>query len=61
MHTFKSRYTRFEEGSIRLYIDQSERPDMDTEIYMDASLTYPLRITKAVGGDEQYCQGIPIP
>ena len=49
MHTFKSRYTRFEEGSIRLYIDQSERPDMDTEIYMDASLThYPLRDYKGL-------------
>lgn len=33
-----------EEGGIRLYIDQSQRPEFDTEIYMDVNLHhYPLR------------------
>ena len=51
------------EGSIRLYIDQSERPDMDTEIYMDASLThYPLRDYKGLWAEmNNIVKGIPIP
>lgn len=49
MHTFKSRYTKFEEGSIRLYIDRSKREEMETEIFMDASLShYPLRDYKGL-------------
>lgn len=44
MYDFQNRYERFEEGSLRLYIDESPRPEFDTEIFLDASLThYPLR------------------
>ncbi len=33
-----------DENAIRLYIDKSEKPELETEIYMDLSLTgYPLR------------------
>lgn len=49
MHTFRTRYEKFEEGQIRLYIGRSERADMETEIFMDASLThYPLRDYKGL-------------
>lgn len=41
---FKKRYDSFEKGSIRLYIDQAEHPDMDTEIFVDADYKHlPLR------------------
>lgn len=44
MYDFKNRYEKMEEGSFHLYIDQSARPEFDTEIYMDVSLHhYPLR------------------
>ena len=44
MYEFKNRYTKMEEGGFQLYIDQSERPEFDTEIYMDVNLHhYPLR------------------
>lgn len=41
---FGERYTPFPEDSINLYIDKSEQPDYDTEIFMDLHIThYPLR------------------
>ena len=41
---FNRRYTGKNAGSIRLYIDQSENPDLDTEIFVDADYThFPLR------------------
>lgn len=44
IYEFKNRYTKMEEGGFQLYIDQSERPEFDTEIYMDVNLHhYPLR------------------
>lgn len=44
MYEFKNRYTKMEEGGFQLYIDKSERPEFDTEIYMDVNLHhYPLR------------------
>ena len=44
MYEFKQRYAKMEEGGFKLYIDTSERPEFDTEIYMDVNLHhYPLR------------------
>lgn len=41
---FKQKFSNISEDSLRLYIDKSEQPEMDTEIYMDVKLThYPLR------------------
>lgn len=41
---FMRRYDRFEQGSIRLYIDKSEHPELDTEIFVDADYRHlPLR------------------
>ena len=49
MYDFKMRYTRFEEGAISLYVDQSNRSEMETEIYMDVALThYPLRDYRSI-------------
>lgn len=36
--SFESRYTYFDAGSIRLYTDASERPELDTEIFADITL-----------------------
>lgn len=44
MYDFRRRYERFENGALRLYIDQAVNPEFETEIFMDASFThYPLR------------------
>lgn len=41
---FNRRYSGKRAGSIRLYIDQSENPELDTEIFVDADYThFPLR------------------
>lgn len=41
---FHEKYAHYEDDSLRLYIDKSEREDMDTEIFMDIRHThYPLR------------------
>lgn len=41
---FQRRYTGFDKGSIRLYIDQAENPALDTEIFIDADYRHlPLR------------------
>ena len=41
---FNRRYAGKESGSIRLYIDQAENPELDTEIFVDASYQhFPLR------------------
>lgn len=41
---FNRRYSGNRAGSIRLYIDQSENPGLDTEIFVDADYThFPLR------------------
>ena len=43
-YDFKRRYTTHESDAIKLYIDESEQPDFETEIYMDLNLDhYPLR------------------
>lgn len=47
--TFPQKYAFFSEDSIRLYIDESEQEEFDTEIFMDVNLThYPLRDYKAM-------------
>lgn len=52
MTTFNDRYKEFEEGAINLYIDDSEREDLDTEIFVDVSLQhYPLRDYKNIWSD----------
>lgn len=44
LNTFDNRHREMEEGSIQLYIDNSIRTDMETEIYVDIALKhYPLR------------------
>jgi len=41
---FNSKYNMFDKGRIHLYVDQSENPDMETEIFVDASYRHlPLR------------------
>lgn len=44
MYEFRNRYEKFENGSLRIYLDRSERVGFETEIYLDARLShYPLR------------------
>ena len=41
---FSKKYSNIKDDSLRLYIDKSDRDDMDTEIFMDVNLThYPVR------------------
>jgi len=41
---FARRYESFEKGSIRLYIDRAENPQLETEIFVDANYRHlPLR------------------
>ncbi len=49
MYAFKNRYRSFENGAIKLYMDRAENPELDREIFMDASLVhYPLRDYKNI-------------
>lgn len=49
MYDLKKRYERFENGAIHIYIDQSQNPEFDTEVFMDVSLShYPLRDYKNI-------------
>ena len=44
LNDFNRRYTSFEKGSIKLYIDSAQNPEMETEIFVDAHYTHlPLR------------------
>lgn len=48
-YDFKNKYFSFDEDSIKLYIDKSHQEEMDTEIYMDVTLShYPLRDYKSM-------------
>ena len=48
-YDFKNKYFPFDEDSIKLYIDKSHQEEMDTEIYMDITLShYPLRDYKSM-------------
>ena len=39
---FMRRYEKFDQGSIRLYIDKAEHPDLETEIFVDAEIDNPM-------------------
>ena len=44
MNSFNERYTSFDNGSINMYIDDSKKENIDTEIFADIKLShYPLR------------------
>ncbi|WP_297430292.1 nucleotidyltransferase domain-containing protein [Clostridium sp.] len=44
MNHFSSNYTKFPKGSIKLYIDKSDKQEIEAEILMDISIDkYPLR------------------
>jgi predicted nucleotidyltransferase len=44
MNHFSSNYTEFPKGGIKLYIDKSDKQEIETEILMDISIDkYPLR------------------
>ena len=44
LEDFNRRYEHFQKGKIRLYIDQAENPQLDTEIFVDAHYNHlPLR------------------
>lgn len=44
LEDFQSRYDRFSQGSVHLYIAPSEKPDLETEIFVDAEYRHlPLR------------------
>ena len=48
-YTFPQRYFTYSDDSIKLYIDKAVNPTMDTEIFMDISLShYPLRDYKSM-------------
>lgn len=52
MYDIKSRYEKFEDNAIKLYIDKSYTPEFETEIYMDIHLKhYPLRDYKNIWGE----------
>lgn len=52
MYDFTNRYEKMEQGAMRIYLDDSGQPGMDTEIYLDANLThYPLRDYKNIWGE----------
>ena len=47
--TFPEKYFTYSEDQIKLYVDESDRDDMDSEIYMDICLKhYPLRDWKGM-------------
>ena len=49
MYDFLKHYEKFENGSLRVYIDKSQNPEFDTEIYIDSQMThYPLRDYKNI-------------
>lgn len=49
MQHFKRIYHQFTDEEIKLYIDRSEKEDLETEIFMDISLKhYPLRDFKSI-------------
>ena len=48
-YDFKHDFFEYDEDSIKLYIDKSNQPEYDTEIFMDINLThYPLRDYKGM-------------
>lgn len=52
MMDFHNRYKNFKEGSIYLYMDNSDKKDFEQEIFMDITLNhYPLRDYKSIWSD----------
>lgn len=52
MMDFHNRYKNFKEGSIYLYMDDSDKKDFEQEIFMDITLNhYPLRDYKSIWSD----------
>lgn len=50
--TFKNKFALYDDDSIRLYVDKSERKEYDSEIFMDINLKhYPLRDYKGMWGE----------
>lgn len=50
--TFKNKFALYDDDSIRLYVDKSEREEYDSEIFMDINLThYPLRDYNGMWGE----------
>lgn len=48
-YDFRTRYFEHDEDAIKLYVDKSNREDMEYEIFMDVNLThYPLRDYKCM-------------
>ena len=44
MYDFRRKYEKFPEGSLRIYVDKAKNPQLEEELFLDASLThYPLR------------------
>jgi len=49
MMCFNDKYAEFDEGAVNIYIGESSKTDMDSEIFMDINLKgYPLRDYKAM-------------
>lgn len=49
-YDFNRRYETGEQGGIKLYIDDSDNPEFDTEIFVDADYKhFPLRTTRICG------------
>lgn len=49
MYDFRQHYEKFDNGAIRIYIDEAVNPDFETEIFVDTNLThYPLRDYKNI-------------
>lgn len=44
MYDFQNRYAQFENGAVQIYTARAMNPELETEMFMDVSLThYPLR------------------
>lgn len=49
MYEFMKRYRKFENGSMKIYVDEAVNSDLETEIFVDAELHhYPLRDYKNI-------------
>ena len=52
MNSFLTKYETFNNGSFKIYIDKSQNPNFESEIFMDVSLKhYPLRDYKNIWGE----------
>ena len=52
MYEFRERYRISDYGTLKIYIDEAENPEMDTEIFLDAQFShYPLRDYRKIWGE----------